>query len=435
MTADLMPDFAPPQDIRLSEQSVAGSAIISAAAAEALAEIVRPEHFRDSRFAVVYEAALALAGRGEPVDAVAVLGELRRAGTLAAAGGGNGVHDCLAAAGPNAAYHAERVAADWRRRHVGAALVTATSMIASAGFDPETDFDAVRQVVDDAVAPAVHRKARSISEIVIETVERIEHGAQRGIPTPWTDLNDVITGLAPGEMIIVAARPGSGKSIVGAQCASYAALTHGVPSLLMSMEMSAEELTMRLISAEARVPLTTLLRAEVNSDSDWERIAKAGSRIAESPLEIDDSADCSPAHVRSRLRGMRDPGLLVIDYLGLMTPPKAENRQNQVAILSRELKKIAREFSVPAVVLAQLNRAPEQRQDKRPTSADLRDSGSQEQDADIVLLLHQDESKPGELEVIVAKQRQGPRNVSVRLTFQGHYARCMDMAIGSGFQS
>lgn len=432
MSAEI-PDFPPPEDIRLSERVVAGAAMMSRGAAEALAEIVQPECFRENKPRLVYEAALALAVRGDPVDPVAVLGELRRTGSLRDGLAGPYVHDCMAAgAVPSPAWHAERVAADWRRRSVGYALVSASSLISHPGFDPATGFDQVRAIVDGALATASASHARTISEIVTATVQRIEDGAERGLPTPWADLNDAITGFAPGEMIIVAARPSTGKSVVGAQVAAYAALTLGVPSLLMSMEMSAEELTMRLIAAQARVPLTTLLRSEVKSDADWEKIARAARLIADSPLEIDDSADCTLAHVRARLGGMQRGagcGLVVIDYLGLMTPPKAENRQNQVALLSRELKKIAREFSVPVVVLAQLNRAPEQRHDKRPTSSDLRDSGSQEQDADVILLLHQPEEHPGTLEVIVDKQRQGPRHVTVSLTFQGAYARCADLSL------
>lgn len=431
MTADVIPDFAPAEDILLSERAVAGAAMHSALSAEVLADVVQPEHFRDHKAAAIYAAALALAGRGEAVDPVTVLAELRVTGALAVAGGGNYVHDCMAAVLGDVRVHAERVAADWRRRHAAMAVMSGLDHLTSPGFDPATGFEYVRKLIDDALAPAGRSDVRSMSEIVVETIRQIEEGGPRGLSTPWPDLDAVITGLVPGQMIIIAARPSIGKSIMGGQLAAHAALKLGLPALLMSMEMSAEELTMRLIASEARVPLSLLLRSEVTLDSDWTRILKKAQEISESPLVIDDFSDCSLGRIRSRIRGMqRGAGcsLLVVDYLGLMTAPKAENRQNQVAILSRELKKTAREFGIPVVVLAQLNRAPDLRSDRKPVLADLKDSGSQEADADTVLLLHQEEDMPGELQVIVAKQRQGPRHVTVTLGFQGHYARCTSLA-------
>lgn len=273
-------------------------------------------------------------------------------------------------------------------------------------------------------------------ELVIDVLEDLESGKPRGMPLPWQDLTSALAGLVPGQLVFVAARPAVGKSIIGAQIAAYAGMTLGVSALLASMEMTAEEITARLISAESRVSLSSLIRRQV-SDAEWDQLAKAAGRVSESKLIIDDTADCSLAHLRSRLRGMartEPAGLLVVDYLGLMAPPDgAENRQNAVAGLSRGLKLIAREFSIPVVVLAQLNRAPEQRPGHRPAVGDLRDSGAQEADADVVLLLHREDAydrespRAGEIDVIVAKNRQGPQ-CTVTLAFQGHYGRAVDMA-------
>jgi replicative DNA helicase len=273
-------------------------------------------------------------------------------------------------------------------------------------------------------------------ELVDAVIEDVDKGHERGIATPWTDLTRALAGLAPGQLIYAAARPGVGKSIVGAQIAAHTAMKHGVPALLMSMEMTAEEITMRLISAKAGVPLWNLMHREV-SDDDWDRIRKYSEAVASSKLTIDDGGACSLAHIRSRLRGMartEPAGVLVIDYLGLMeTPAKAENRQNAVAELSRGLKRIAAEFGIPVVVLAQLNRASEHRPDKRPLPSDLKDSGAQEADADVILLLHREDAyerespRAGEIDVIVAKNRQGPQ-CTIALGFQGHYARVTNMS-------
>jgi replicative DNA helicase len=199
--------------------------------------------------------------------------------------------------------------------------------------------------------------------------------------------------------------------------------------------MSAEEITLRLISAESRVPLLSLLRREISED-DWPRIGEAAGRISDSPLVIDDNSGTSLAHIRSRLREMARADaarLLVVDYLGLVDVPGAENRQVAVSAVSRGLKLIAREFGIPVLAAAQLNRGPEHRPDKTPQKSDLRESGAQEQDADIVILLHREDAyvrespRAGEIDLIVAKQRQGPE-FTVTATFQGYLARVMDMA-------
>ena len=427
---------APGPDLIPAEQITVGTAIGSRKAAEAVGEIVRPEFCWRPAHQLILGAALGMAEDGREVDPVAVLSELTRAGDLGAAGGGPYLHTLVASAVPGWQHHARRVAADFRRRNLGAAALSILGDVADPGFDADAAFDRARKLVDDATAPVAAPGLRSMRELVIDVLEDLESGKPRGMPLPWQDLTSALAGLVPGQLVFVAARPAVGKSIIGAQIAAYAGMTLGVSALLASMEMTAEEITARLISAESRVSLSSLIRRQV-SDAEWDQLAKAAGRVSESKLIIDDTADCSLAHLRSRLRGMartEPAGLLVVDYLGLMAPPDgAENRQNAVAGLSRGLKLIAREFGIPVVVLAQLNRAPEQRPGHRPAVGDLRDSGAQEADADVVLLLHREDAydrespRAGEIDVIVAKNRQGPQ-CTVTLAFQGHYGRAVDMA-------
>jgi replicative DNA helicase len=426
----------PAEDLLPAERITVGVAITSRQGAEAVADIVRPEFFYRPAHGVILNAAMRLAEANREVDPVAVLGELTRTQDLRAAGGAGSLHDLFAAAQPGWQHHARRVAADFRRRALASAALSVLGIANGAGYDEDAAFEQARKLVDDATAPAGEGGLRTMRELVTAVLEDVDKGSEPGLSLPWDDLTGAIAGLMPGQVIFVAARPGVGKSIMGSQVAAHAAMKLGVRALLVSMEMRAEEITMRLISAQAKVPLWNLTHRDV-TDDDWDRIRRYSGPISDSKLVIDDSSTCSLPHLRSRLRGMartEAAGLLVVDYLGLLDPPAgAENRQNAVAELSRGLKRIAGEFGIPVVVLAQLNRGPANRPDKRPLASDLKDSGAQEADADVVLLLHREDayepesSRAGEIDVIVAKNRQGPM-CTVTLAFQGHYGRIKDLA-------
>lgn len=430
MTAEIIPAFAPAADIIASERIVVGTACKSRGEAESMAREIRPEMFRIPAHALIFEAATGLAGRGEDVDPVAVMRELRLAGNLVVAGGGNYLHDCLhAAISPGSVKHARDVAEDYARREMAAGLTSALDLVTSPAFDLATDGADLRQLVEKAFAPADLGRRRGMDEALAAVLDRIERGTERGIPTPWEDLNEVIPGMAPGEMLVIAARPGVGKSVLGGQIAFHAATKLGIPTLMVSMEMSTEELLMRLISAHARVSLDLLLKSQVTHDADWRRIGEASAAISESVLEIDDTPEMTVPRIRARLGQMRnhaEAGLIVIDYLGLIQGAKAENRNQLVAQVSRDLKLLARSTGIPVVALHQLNRESDKNH-RRPMLSDLKDSSQIEADADVVLLLHQPEDIPGLLEVQVAKQRQGPK-VTVELTFQGYYARAVGRA-------
>lgn len=440
MTIDTHADgWAPSQAVIAAEQSVVGAAIQNRDNVEAAADFVRPQHFHIPAHRVVFGAALELAEAGKPVDPAAVLNALAASGDLARIGANAGPalavlieHACV---GPSVPYHAKIVKADANRRALVEAGQRIQQLGSRPGYDDEADPDIARKILEDALSEVSDRPLMTAADLVGPTMDDLADKSveQAGIKTGYADLDDILPGMRPGQLIVVGGRPGLGKTTIGLDIARHVAVRQGVPALFVSLEMSHTEVMHRLIAAEARVDLHRMQTKDL-SDDDYVRMAKGVPRIAEGHLAIDDTPEASLSHIRTRLRGMARTAparLVVVDYLQLMAPGKAENRQQQVADLSRGLKLIAREFEVPVMVLAQLNRGSEHRQDKRPQLSDLRESGAIEQDADVVLLLHREaaadpESKhAGTVEVIVAKQRQG-RTGTVTLGWQGHYGRCVN---------
>jgi replicative DNA helicase len=259
-----------------------------------------------------------------------------------------------------------------------------------------------------------------------------------GVPTGFADLDALTNGLHAGQMIVIAARPAIGKSTLALDFARAAAVKHGLATVMFSLEMSRNEVTMRLLSAEARVSLQSMRTGQLGDD-DWTRLARRMSEVVDAPLFIDDSPNMSMMEIRSKCRRLKqrhDLKMVIIDYLQLMSSPRrVENRQQEVSEMSRSLKLLAKEIEVPVIAISQLNRGPEQRTDKRPLLSDLRESGSIEQDSDVVILLHREDyyehesPRAGEADLIVAKHRNGP-TATVTVAFQGHYSRFVDMAPG-----
>ncbi|GHB55887.1 hypothetical protein GCM10010331_49700 [Streptomyces xanthochromogenes] len=309
----------------------------------------------------------------------------------------------------------------------------------SAGFDPETDIAAAQDALDGLMRREAAGAPKLVGDIIGDALERAvtpPTNADR-IPTGFMDLDSLFTGgFAAGQMVVVGARPAMGKSTLGLGLARAAAITHRIPTLFESLEMGEDELGNSILAAQARIPLHHIKQGIV-SDADMARAARFVPQIAEAPLHINDSAHLSLPILRGRIRHLvRTVGLrlVVIDYLQLMQAPKAENRQAEVAKLSRGLKLLAKEFGITLVVLAQLNRGPEQRTEKKPMVSDLRESGAIEQDADIVILLHREDAyekespRAGEADFIVGKHRGGP-TATITTAFAGHYAQFVDMAI------
>jgi len=434
----------PPQDLA-AEQSVLGGMMLSKDAIADVLEKLRPGDFYRPAHQNVYDAVLDLYARGEPADAVTVAAELDRRGLLRRMGGALYLHTLISTVptAANAGYYAGIVAEKALLRR----LVEAGTRVVQYGYAGAEGAD-VNEIVDRAQAEIYDVTERRTTEdfVVLEsllqpTMDEIDAiasqgGIARGVPTGFTDLDEVTNGLHPGQMIVIAARPGMGKSTLGLDFLRSCSIKNRMASVVFSLEMSKSEIVMRLLSAEAKIKLTDM-RSGRMSDDDWTRLARRMSEISEAPLYIDDSPNLTMMEIRAKARRLKqksDLKLIVIDYLQLMTSgKKVESRQQEVSEFSRQLKLLAKELEVPVVAMSQLNRGPEQRTDKKPMLSDLRESGAIEQDADMVILLHRpdaferDDPRGGEADLILAKHRNGPTK-TVTVAHQLHLSRFTNMA-------
>ena len=435
-------DRLPPQDIP-AERSVLGAMLLSKDAIADVVEELRVEDFYRPDHQTIFGTILDLFTKGQPADMVTVADALTRSGDLNRVGGAPYLHT-LSAEVPtaaNATYYAQIVHGKAVLRN----LVNAGTRIAQWGYSGEGE---VEQIADRAQAEVfeatVTRAAndyRPLGEVMPDAIAEIEGIASRGgemvgVPTGFVDLDRLTNGLHPGQLIIVAARPAIGKSTLGLDIARSASIANGLTSALFSLEMSSQEIVTRLLSAEAKIPLHHL-RSGAMSDNDWRALSDCSARLHDSPLYIDDSPNMTMAEIRAKCRRLRQRNelrLVIVDYLQLMTSGKrVESRQQEVSEFSRALKLLAKELEVPVVALSQLNRGPEARNDKKPMLSDLRESGSLEQDSDMVVLIHRedaydrDSSRAGEADLIVAKHRNGPTG-TVPVASQLHYSRFCSMA-------
>jgi replicative DNA helicase len=418
--------------------------LLSRTAIDVASESVSASDFYKPAHGHVYEAITSLSAQGEPVDPVTVADELARHDLLDLVGGPTilvnlqAVTPATSSAGRYAKIIAEHALL---RRLIGVA-----GEIAEMGYDVPDD---VPKTVDRAESlvfeVAQHRQTDSMSrlhDLLDQTLDSLEALYERGdaitgTPTGYTDFDELTAGLQPNALIVVGARPGMGKTSFAMGMAGHAALDAARPVLFFSLEMSRVELSQRLLCSEARIDSTKVRNGRLSED-DWRRISHAIGRLSEAPLWIDDNPNVTVMEIRSKARRLQSQvgplGMIVVDYIQLMTGrSNAESRQVEVAEISRSLKILARELQVPVVALAQLNRGLEQRADKRPMLSDLRESGSLEQDADVVVFLYRDEhynpESPdrGTAEVLVAKHRAGPTGM-VRLAFLDHYTKFANMA-------
>ena len=434
----------PPQDLA-AEQSVLGGMLLSKDAIADVLEKLRPGDFYRPAHQNVYDSILDLYGRGEPADAVTVAAELDRRGLLRRIGGAPYLHTLISTVptAANAGYYAGIVAEKALLRR----LVEAGTRVVQYGYAGAEGAD-VNEIVDRAQAEIYDVTERRTAEdfVALEallqpTMDEIDAiasqgGIARGVPTGFTELDDVTNGLHPGQMIVVAARPGMGKSTLGLDFLRSCSIKNRLSSVVFSLEMSKSEIVMRLLSAEAKIKLADM-RSGRMSDDDWTRLARRMSEISEAPLYIDGSPNLTMMEIRAKARRLKqksDLRLVVIDYLQLMTSgKKVESRQQEVSEFSRQLKLLAKELEVPVVAMSQLNRGPEQRTDKKPMLADLRESGAIEQDADMVILLHRpdaferDDPRGGEADLILAKHRNGPTK-TITVAHQLHLSRFTNMA-------
>jgi replicative DNA helicase len=438
-------DRVPPQDLH-AEQSVLGSMLINKDAIADCLEAVKAHDFYRPAHELIFDAVLDLFGRGEPADAITVADELGKRGDLTRIGGQAYLHQLIQSVptAANAGYYAEIV----HERAVLRRLVEAGTRIVQMGYaQGEGDIDDIVNRAQAEVYSVAEKRGGEdynvLGDLLNETMEEIEAASGRtddlvGVPTGFIELDELTNGLHPGQMIVVAARPAVGKSTLGIDIARAAAIKHNMAAAVFSLEMSRTEITMRILSAEATIQLQDL-RKGLKNQEQWTKLARIMGKISNAPLFIDDSPNMSLMEIRAKCRRLKQQHnlrLVVIDYLQLMSSgKKVESRQQEVAEFSRALKLLAKELEVPVIAISQLNRGPEQRTDKRPQMSDLRESGSIEQDADVVILLHRDRSDPerdGEADVIVAKHRNGPTK-DIVLAFQGHYSRFNNMARDGGF--
>ncbi len=430
----------PPHSIE-AEQAVLGGLMLASEAWDRVADKISERDFSRRDHQLIFRAIGELAQRGMPCDAVTLNDWFQEQGIVELVGGTRYIME-LADATPSAANigaYADIV----REKSILRQLIDAGTGIANDAFQPEGR--SAREIVENA-EQAVFRIAdaglrgrqgfvamRSAVKDAFELLrQRAEsRSAVTGMPTGFTDFDHMTAGLQSGDLIVIAARPAMGKTALALNMAEYAALKTGRAVAVFSMEMSASQLAFRLISSLGRINQQHLRTGDL-ADEEWPRVTSAITLLADSKIFIDDTPALSPLELRSRARRLKrehDLGLIVIDYLQLMAVPgNKENRATEISEISRSLKALAKELQVPVIALSQLNRSLEQRTDKRPVMADLRESGAIEQDADVIVFIYRDEyynqdsPDKGLAEIIIGKQRNGPTG-TVKLTFRGQYTR------------
>ena len=427
----------------VAEQSVLGGMLLSKDAIADVVESLRASDFYKPAHETIYEAILSLYGHGSPADVITVADELKKRGELTRVGGASYIHTLIASVptAANAQYYTEIV----KEHAIMRRLIEAGTKIAQLGYANETEVDTLVDQAQAEIYAVTDGNAKedyvSFSEALEETINEIDANSNRpdgvyGVPTDFIEFDELTGGLHGGQMIVIAARPGVGKSTLALDIARSASIHHQMTTVFFSLEMSRTELAMRILSAEGKISMGRLKKGDLDTEG-WTNLATLQGRIDSAPLFIDDSPNMTLMEIRAKCRRLKqrnDLKLVVLDYLQLMSSgKKVESRQQEVSEFSRSLKLLAKELDVPVIALSQLNRGSEQRTDKRPMVSDLRESGSIEQDADMVILLHREDmynpesDRVGEADMIIAKHRGGPTR-TIPLAFSGKYSRFNNMA-------
>ncbi len=452
--ADFPPEYDhSPDSLRLpphslqSEQSVLGGLMLDNATWDQVGDRLVARDFYRKEHQLLFEGIAELAGEGKPCDIITLSEALAGVGKLEDAGGASYIAT-LARETPSAA-NIRAYADIVRERSVLRQLIRVGNEIADEGFNPEGRKS--DELLDDAerkVFEIADQRARGgggfapIKNLLTKAVDRIETLYQKeeaitGVPSGFTDFDDMTSGLQPSDLIIVAGRPSMGKTTFAMNIAENVAIQVKRPVAVFSMEMPGDSLAMRMMSSLGRIDQHRVRTGKLEDD-EWPRLTSAVSLLSSATLFIDDTPALSPTEVRARARRLKreqgDLGLIVLDYLQLMqVPGMSDNRTNEISVISRSLKSLAKELDVPVIALSQLNRSLEQRPDKRPKMADLRESGAIEQDADVIVFIYRDEvynedsPDKGTAEIIIGKQRNGPIG-KVRLTFLGKYTKFENFA-------
>ncbi len=425
------------------EIAVLGAMILSPEAVPKVLESVTPEVFFDKRNATIYSAMISLFESNEPIDTVSLFEELKKNGKLDSAGGAAYIsklaQDISSAA--NVEYHSKIIVEKWILRKLIASSMDIATQAYSGTEDVFSILDEAESTIFKITEAGLKESYKGMDRAVKEAIEHIEaiHSKQLAsfsVPTGFYALDDILGGFQKSDLVIVAARPSMGKTAFALSAARNAAIDHKVPIAIFSLEMATIQLVVRLICAEARINAHNVRTGNFKAE-DGSKISRTAHRLSEAPIYIDDTPGQNVLEIRAkarRLKAEKNIGLIIIDYLQLMTAStKTNSREQEISTISRSLKTLAKELNVPVIALSQLNRAVETRTDKRPQLSDLRESGSIEQDADVVIFLTRPEyyglkqfadgeSTEGIAEIIVAKQRNGPTG-DVKLKFIKNFAR------------
>ena len=428
----------PPNDVE-SEQAVIGSMLRDKEAVSAAIEVLKPEDFYREDNRTIFEAILNLYGRSEPIDIITLKSELSSMGKFEAVGGLEYIAE-LPDKVPTTA-NVEQYIKIVEEKSVLRNLIKTANEIITLGYDQTQEVDGIIDGAEKKIFEVMQKKNQKgytpIKDILVETfteLEQLYNQKQRitGIPTGFSDLDFRTSGLHNSDLILVAARPAMGKSAFALNIATNAAVRAKVPVAIFSLEMSKEQMTSRILCSEAMVDSNKVRTGKID-DEEWSKLAAASGELSEANIYIDDTPGISIMEIRAKCRKMKiekNIGLVVIDYLQLVqgSGKRGGSREQEIAEISRSLKILAKEINVPVIALSQLSRAPEQRPDHRPMLSDLRESGSIEQDADIVMFLYRDDyynedsEKKNIAEVILAKHRAGSTG-TVELLWLGNYTK------------
>lgn len=432
----------PPHNIE-AEQAVLGAILLDNDIIADVVEILKPEDFYRESHGIIYRTILELYDRNQPADLITVTDELNQRKLLEKVGGAAYLTSLVA--GVNSISNVQHYCKIIEEKAVMRKLIVASSEIMDSGYSESDDVESILDIAEQKIFDIAQSRNRQpfthIKDILIETIDRIDElyknkGKIIGLPSGFVDLDMKTSGFQPSDLILIAARPSMGKTAMAMNIVEYVAVKQKVPVMVFSLEMSKQQLTQRLLCSLSMVDSHRLRMGDL-TEEDWPKLAAAVGILADAPIYIDDTPAITTMEMRAKCRRLKlekGLGLVVIDYLQLMqSNKKAESRQQEVSEISRSLKALAREIDVPVIALSQLSRAPETRSDHRPMLSDLRESGSIEQDADIVMFLYRDDyynpdtDKKNIAEVIIAKQRNGPTG-TVELAWLGQYTKFANIA-------
>ena len=437
----------PPQNVE-AEQAVLGALLIEADAVTTVAEILQQEDFYRKSHQLIFETILRVSESGEPVDLITVTADLQDKGQIEEIGGVAYLAN-LANSVPTAA-NVDHYATIVKEKSIMRRLINTATKIATTGYEgglevSEMIDDAEKRILEISQAGSVNKGFTPIKDVLLNTFERIEFlfnnkGQVTGIPSGYPDLDKMTSGFQRSDLIILAARPAVGKTAFALNVAQNIAVRARETVAIFSLEMGAEQLVQRMLCAEANIDAGKMRTGFLDED-DWPKLTMAVGTLSEAPIFIDDTPGVNVQDIRAKCRRLKAEhglGLVMIDYLQLIAGRgKGDNRQQEVSEISRTLKLMARELNCPVIALSQLSRSVEQRQDKRPMMSDLRESGSIEQDADIVSFLYRDDyynpesERKNIIEVIIAKQRSGPTG-TVELVFLKNFNKFVSLERAPG---